>query len=92
MKESITPTERAVLDTVRSITRPELRKRVPNIDFIGHRRITFFLIEDRRADYEQAGIDITIPQLLAEFGIKSPHTYYDWYEKYHLLYARDRNP
>ena len=89
--EPINPTERAVRDAVRSITRSELSKRIPDIDFIDYRRLAFYLIEDRKADYEQAGIDMTIPKLLAEFGIKSPHTYYDWYEKWHLSYARDRN-
>lgn len=90
MKESINPTERAIMETVREKTRKQLDRRVPDIDYIDHRRLTYLLIEDRLAAYKGAGIERTLSEVLAEFGVKSTHTYYDWYEKWHRLYARDK--
>ena len=60
MKETINPTELAAMDAVRQKTRPELGKRSPRIDHIDHRRLTYFMIEDRIADYEAAGIERTL--------------------------------
>jgi len=54
MKESINPTERAVMETVHEKTRKQLNKRVPDIDYIDHRRLTYLLIEDRIAAYKEA--------------------------------------
>ena len=88
MKESMNPTERAIMETVREKTRKQLNRRVPDIDYIDHRRLTYLLIEDRLAAYKGAGIERTLSEVLAEFEVKSTHTYYDWYEKWHRLCAR----
>lgn len=90
MKETINPTERAAMDAVREKTRPELGRRSPRIDHIDHRRLTYLLIEDRIADYREAGIERTLTAVLEEFGVNSKHTYYDWYERWHLIYVRSR--
>lgn len=82
----INQTERAIVECVRERTREELAKRVPSIDNIDHRRLIYLLIEDRMAMYEEAKVDETIPTILAEFGINSPNTYYNWYEKWHKVY------
>ena len=60
MKETINPTELAAIDAVREKTRPELTKRAPRIDHIDHRRLIYFMIEDRIADYKPAGIERTL--------------------------------
>ena len=90
MKETINPTERAAMDAVREKTRPELSRRVPRIDHIDHRRLVYFLIEDRIADYKAAGREQTLTAVLEEFGVNSKHTYYDWCEKWRLIYVRSR--
>ena len=82
----INQTDRAIVECVRERTREELAKRVPSIDNIDYRRLTYLLIEDRMAMYEEAKVDETIPTILAECGINSPHTYYNWYEKWHKVY------
>ena len=82
----INQTERAIVECVRERTREELVKRVPSIDNIDYRRLAYLLIEDRMAMYEEAKVDETIPTSLAEFGINSPNTYYNWYEKWHKVY------
>lgn len=82
----INQTERAIVEYVRERTKEELSKRIPCIDNIDYRRLTYLLIEDRMAMYEEAKVDETIPTILAEFGINSPHTYYNWYEKWHKVY------
>ena len=82
----INQTERAIVECVRERTTEELSKRIPCIDNIDYRRLTYLLIEDRMAMYEEAKVDETIPTILAEFGINSPNTYYNWYEKWHKVY------
>ncbi len=82
----INQTERAIVEYVRERTKEELSKRIPCIDNIDYRRLTYLLIEDRMAMYKEAGIEKTIPDVLTEFGINSPHTYYNWYEKWHKVY------
>jgi hypothetical protein len=82
----INQTERAIVEYVRERTKEELSKRIPCIDNIDYRRLTYLLIEDRMAMYKEAKVDETIPSILAEFGINSPHTYYNWYEKWHKVY------
>ena len=47
-------TERTIVECVRERTREELAKRVPSIDNIDYRRLTYLLIEDRMAMYEEA--------------------------------------
>ena len=82
----INQTERAIVECVRERTKEELSKRIPCIDAIDYRRLTYLLIEDRMAMYEEAKVDETIPIILAEFGVHSPNTYYNWYEKWHKVY------
>ena len=82
----INQTERAIVEYVRERTKEELSKRIPCIDNIDYRRLTYLLIEDRMAMYEEAKVDEPIPTILAEFGINSPNTYYNWYEKWHKVY------
>lgn len=82
----INQTERAIVEYVRERTKEELSKRIPCIDNIDYRRLTYLLIEDRMTMYEEAKVDATIPTILAEFGINSPNTYYNWYEKWHKVY------
>ena len=90
MKETINPTELAAMDAVREKVRPELGRRSPRIDHIDHRRLMYFMIEDRIADYEAVGIERTLTSVLEEFGVNSKHTYYDWREKWWLIYLRSR--
>jgi len=57
-------TERAIVEYVRERTKEELSKRIPCIDNIDYRRLTYLLIEDRMAMYEEAKVDETIPTIL----------------------------
>ena len=50
----INQTERAIVEYVRERTKEELSKRIPCIDNIDYRRLTYLLIEDRMAMYEEA--------------------------------------
>ena len=50
----INQTERAIVECVRERTGEELSKRIPCIDNIDYRRLTYLLIEDRMAMYEEA--------------------------------------
>ena len=81
----INQTERAIVECVRERTRVELAKRLPSIDNIDYRRLTFCLVEDRIATYKAAGIKRTLNDVLTEFGITTT-AYYAWYEKYHSFY------
>ena len=47
----INQTERAIVECVRERTKEELSKRIPCIDNIDYRRLTYLLIEDRMAMY-----------------------------------------
>lgn len=80
------PFERAILYVVREMTNEQLSKRVPEIPIMDHRRITYCLIEDRIAAYKAAKLKYSLDEVLAEFGITSRQTYYNWYEKYHSYY------
>ena len=71
---------------MRDMTSEQLAKRVPDIPSIDYRRLTYCLIEDRIAAYEAAKIKRSLDEVLAEFGITSRQTYYNWYEKYHSYY------
>ena len=82
----INQTERASVECVRERTRMELTKRVPSIDNIDYRRLTYLLIEDRMTMYKEAKVNETIPIILTGFGVNSPNTYYNWYEKWHKTY------
>lgn len=84
--QQINSVERAIVECVRERTRVELTKRIPCIDNIDYKRLTYLLIEDRMAMYKEVKINKTIPVILAEFGINSQNTYYSWYEKWHKIY------
>ena len=63
----INQTERAIVECVRERTKEELSKRIPCIDNIDYRRLTYLLIEDRMAMYKEAKVDETIPTILAVY-------------------------
>ena len=86
MTNQINPFECATMNLVREMTEQQLSKRIPDIPQMDYRRLTYCLIEDRIASYKAAGIKMTLDEVLAEFGITSRQTYYNWYEKYHSSY------
>ena len=90
MTTTINPFERAIIDVVREMTNIQLTKRVPDIPMIDYRRVTFCLIEDRRAAYKAAKKKHTLETVLNDFDI-SKKAYYNWYEKYHSYYKQCKN-
>ena len=78
--------ERAIVELVREETHKELMKRVHHLEDINYRRLTYLLIEDRMALYRENGMPVPIALVLNEFGIHSPHTYYNWYARWHKQY------
>ncbi len=85
MNNSINPTERAIMELVREMTIQQLSKRVPAIDTIENRRLTYFLIEVRRAAYIEKGAKRTLISVLHEFSVQKCDTYYEWRLKWHHL-------
>ena len=86
MTTKINPFERATMLLVRDMTNEQLAKRVPTIETIDPRRLTYCLIEERIASYNAANIKRSLDEVLIEFSITSRQTYYNWYEKYHSYY------
>ena len=84
MKETINPTECAIIELVRQKTTNELGKRVPCIDDIDYRRLAYLLIETRRAAYKATGVKRTLIRVLNEFHI-CDDTYYEWRLKWYTL-------
>ncbi len=84
------PFERAIMHVMRDVTNEQLSKRVPDIQQMDYRRLTYCLIEDRIAAYKAAGIKRTLDNVLTEFGI-TKKAYYSWYEKYHSYYKQCNN-
>lgn len=83
MATNINHFERAIVHMMREMTSEQLTKRVPDLSIMDYRRLTYCLIEDRIAAYKAAEIKRSLDEILAEFGITSRQTYYNWYEKYH---------
>ena len=71
-----------VIDYEFNRTMRELSKIIPSIDSLDYRRLTYLIIETRRAAYRAASIKRTLGDLLLDFGI-SDDTYYDWRMKWH---------
>ena len=71
-----------VIDFEFNRTMRELSKIIPSVDPVDHRRLTYLLIETRRAAYKTAHVKRTLGSLLNDFGI-SDDTYYDWRIKWH---------
>lgn len=87
----VNPLERAILDLAREMANQQLSKRIPDIQPMDYRRITYCLVEDRiaayKAAYPKAKDRPTLETILAEFGI-TKKAYYAWYEKYHTYYKQ----
>ena len=94
MTNQINPLERAIILLAREMTEQQLSKRIPDIQQIDYRRLTYCLIEDRiaayKAAYKNTKIKRTLDEVLAEFGI-TKKAYYAWYEKYHSYYKQCKN-
>lgn len=84
MTEQLTQTELMVIDYEFKRTMRELSRIIPSIDPVDHRRLTYLLIETRRAAYKAARVKRTLGSLLNDFGI-SDDTYYDWRLKWYSL-------
>ena len=77
--------ELAIMELEFNRTTHELTRYVPSIDDIFAQRLTYFLIETRRAAFAQANQMSTLKNILAYFHV-SYMTYYDWrFKWYHLL-------
>ena len=85
--EPINPTECAIIEMVRETTNTQLRKRVPEIDFIDYRRLAFLIVQTRIDAYKAAGVKQALVLTLAECGITTT-AYYAWYEKYNRVYKQ----
>ena len=85
MKETINPTECAIIELVRQKTTSELGRRVPCIDNIDYRRLAYLLIETRRAAYKENGTPHTLISVLHEFNVQKCDTYYEWRLKWYRL-------
>ena len=83
--DPLNPTELAHIELEYQIMKHELKKRSPVINSIRARRLTYFLIETRRASYAEQKIKKSLKDVLDEFDV-GYDAYYDWQEKwYHLL-------
>ena len=84
-QDPLNSTELAFMNYEFNRTTHELKRRIPSIDAIHSRRLTYILFETRRAAYNAAKIKRTLKSFYIEFGINKD-TYYDWQLKwYHLL-------
>lgn len=84
MTEQLTQTELMVIDYEFKRTMRELSKIIPSIDPVDYRRLTYLLIETRRAAYKAARVKRTLGSLLNDFSI-SDDTYYDWRLRWYSL-------
>ena len=84
MTEQLTQTELMVIDYEFKRTMRELSRIIPSIDLVDHRRLTYLLIETRRAAYKAARVKRTLGSLLNDFGI-SDDPYYDWRLRWYSL-------
>ena len=85
MKETINPTECAIIELVSEKTTNELGRRVPCIDVLNYRRLAYLLIETRRAAYKENGTPRTLISVLHEFNVQKCDTYYEWRLKWYTL-------
>lgn len=80
----INRTEQAMIEIMFRISTLELGSSVSQPDPICRQRLTYFLIETRRAAYKALGKKKSILSVLDEFEVTRP-TYDDWYSKWHRL-------
>ncbi len=73
-----------VIDYEFKRTMRELSKIIPSVDPVDYRRLTYLLIETRRAAYKAARVKRTLGSLLNDFSI-SDDTYYDWRLRWYSL-------
>ena len=85
MKETINPTECAIIELVHQKTSNELSRRVPSIDVLDYRRLAYLLIETRRAAYKESGASHTLISVLHKFNVQKCDTYYEWRLKWFRL-------
>lgn len=85
--QSINSTELAHMNVEQKIMKQLISKTVISVDNIDYRRLAYFLIETRRAAYEEAHIKRTLKSVLDEFDVEY-HTYYNWREKWYLWLPR----
>ena len=78
----INPTELVLIETMLQISIRQINSIIPHADHIHRQRLTYFLIETRRAAYKSLCIKKTMLDVLAEFDVSRP-TYDDWYAKWH---------
>lgn len=81
-QDPINPTELAIINTMLQISTRQIKSITPQVDHICRQRLTYFLIESRRAAYKALCIKKTMLDVLAEFDVSRP-TYDDWYAKWH---------
>ncbi len=84
MTDQLTQTELMVIDYEFKRTMRELSKIIPSVDPVDYRRLTYLLIETRRAAYKAARVKRTLGSLLNDFSI-SDDTYYDWRLRWYSL-------
>lgn len=84
-QDPINPLEFAFMELEFNRTTHELTRYVPSINHIFAQRLTYFLIETRRAAFAQARQTATLKDILDYFHV-TYMTYYDWrFKWYHLL-------
>lgn len=84
MFDPINPTELAHIELEFERMKHALSKTIPSIDELRSRRLTYFLIETRRAAYGLANIRKSLKDVLDEFDV-GYDAYYDWREKWYRL-------
>ena len=70
------------METMLQISLQQIHSITPHADHIHRQRLTYFLIETRRAAYKALRFKKTMLDVLAEFDVSRP-TYDDWYSKWH---------
>ena len=70
------------METMLQISLQQIHSITPHADHIHRQRLTYFLIETRRAAYKTLRVKKTMLDVLAEFDVSRP-TYDDWYSKWH---------
>jgi hypothetical protein len=81
-QDPINPTEQALIETMLQFSIQQINSIIPHADHIHRQRLTYFLIETRRAAYKALCIKKTMLNVLSEFDVSRP-TYDDWYSKWH---------
>lgn len=81
-QDPINPTELAIIETMLQLSIRQINSIISHADHIHRQRMTYFLIETRRAAYKALRIKKTMLDVLSEFDVSRP-TYDDWYSKWH---------